>query len=107
PAAEEMLDMRRQQKAVVAIELLGIGAQAPGFDVAGSQMSAIHQAGDAAGTLQLLDIRAERTQSVPGLDQRPLLAGSDVAALRELLLDALIRHLAGRRQVSGQRRGSR
>ena len=49
-----MIELRREQQTVEAVELLLVAANAPGLDMPRAQMPAVEQAAQTAGVLMLL-----------------------------------------------------
>jgi hypothetical protein len=72
-----MIDRRRQQQPVLAVETLGIVAVAPRLAVARAQMLDAIDARDPAAPLHLPDALLEQPLSAPREDQRGLLGFLD------------------------------
>ena len=88
-AIEQVVNVRRQQQAVGAIQLFGIISVLPWFDVRRAQIAAIQDSGHTTCGLDEFHACAKHALPDAGIDQLPALARTDVGALPELLLDRL------------------
>lgn len=95
-AVEEVVDRGREKQAVFAGEALGVGAVAPGFDVAADEVVRVGHAGDAAaGSLDFPDVLLELALTDARGHERALFGFPQGRVGEDLLLDVILPLLDG------------
>ena len=86
PTIEEMINARRQQQAIFAVESLFVGRVPPRLAVTCNKVHRIFDAGDAASCFDLAHPILEQALSIPRTDNRQPIGFSDGGIVDQLLL---------------------